>query len=400
MMKKLFWISLRAPYDAVPHAGGKTHNYYLKKLNETGLFSIRLASFCYPEEIKKIDLDQYKIENKIFVLDKGSISLMLRKILSIVGAPVSLVQYAGVRYSIKKICKRYSKLQYKPDIIILQWTEIVMLYKQIRRYFPESKFVCIEEDVTFLKMMRKYQRARGIKRIFIKIQYDILKHKEIEGLSSADLVVLNNDKDCKLVLSEGISEAKTFVSIPYFSDLSENVYKAESQNILFYGAMNRQENEEAVFWIIDNILPELIKKMPGIKLIILGANPSQRILEKSNEYIEITGFVDDITPYFCNALCMVAPLQMGAGIKIKILESLSAGLPTLTNQIGIEGIPAIDMQDYLYCEYAEDYVSAILKLARDKEWATKISNNAKTFIKTSYDREQNISKFSRIVDGI
>ena len=70
-MKNLLWLSLRVPYDNVPHAGGKTHNYYIKSFNKTKKFNIKLLSFCYPNELKNIDLEQYSIENDISVIKRN-----------------------------------------------------------------------------------------------------------------------------------------------------------------------------------------------------------------------------------------------------------------------------------------------------------------------------------------
>ena len=72
------------------------------------------------------------------------------------------------------------------------------------------------------------------------------------------------------------------------------------------------------------------------------------------DVITVTGFVKEISKYFEQSLCLVAPLVLGAGIKIKVLEAMSAGLPVLTNQIGIEGIPAQNGIHYYYCERPQE----------------------------------------------
>ena len=61
-------------------------------------------------------------------------------------------------------------------------------------------------------------------------------------------------------------------------------------------------------------------------------------------------------------MCMVAPLILGAGIKVKIIEAFFSGIPVLTNEIGIEGIHAENGKDFLFCKTPQDYADAI-KLA-------------------------------------
>ena len=102
----------------------------------------------------------------------------------------------------------------------------------------------------------------------------------------------------------------------------------------------------------------------------------------------ITGFVENVEPYFETALCSLVPLLLGAGIKVKVLESMSAGVPVLTNNIGIEGIPAKDGLEYLHCETADDYISAITKLAGDEKLRNLLSENGRKFIKETFDYER------------
>ena len=65
MKKEILWISLCAPYDEVPHGGGKTHNFYLKEVKKSNLFQINLITFCDLDEYEKAeqDLSGYGIEH-------------------------------------------------------------------------------------------------------------------------------------------------------------------------------------------------------------------------------------------------------------------------------------------------------------------------------------------------
>ena len=107
----------------------------------------------------------------------------------------------------------------------------------------------------------------------------------------------------------------------------------------------------------------------------------------------VTGFVDDITPYFENSLCLVAPLVLGAGIKIKILEAMSSGLPVLTNEIGIEGINAVNERDYFFCKTPEDYERRILSLSENPDIGIKMDSMAKKFVKEQFNYERDAELF-------
>ena len=105
--------------------------------------------------------------------------------------------------------------------------------------------------------------------------------------------------------------------------------------------------------------------------IITVIDPVLYYYRKDNENAMTSHFFDEkyvpeiteeLAPYFEKCMCMVAPLILGAGIKVKIIEAFFSGIPVLTNEIGIEGIHAENGKDFLFCKTPQDYADAI-KLA-------------------------------------
>lgn len=90
---------------------------------------------------------------------------------------------------------------------------------------------------------------------------------------------------------------------------------------------------------------------------------------------------------------MVAPLVLGAGIKVKIIEALSSGIPVLTNEIGIEGIHAETGRDYLLCRTPEEYAEAIQKAANGK--LDSIGENGRKFVSTQFNVEGSIENYKK-----
>ena len=77
--------------------------------------------------------------------------------------------------------------------------------------------------------------------------------------------------------------------------------------------------------------------------------------------------------------------MLGAGIKVKILEALSAGIPTLTNGIGIEGIPAIDGKHYFCCEDPKEYEAVIRGLLKGVYDVQRMGSDAKQLVREHFD---------------
>ena len=405
-MKKILWISPYVPYDKVNHAGGQTENFYVKGLKKAN-YDIKVLSFYTIDEIKNIDLDMYGIENDLFLLKRDRISKIIRafryNIFDSKYNPFNkygnLVSNNFISVVLKQV-KLYKKNGYVPDIIILEWTEAALLTKKIKKIFSDSKILCIEEDVAYLGYERhvKYEKNK-IKKLFWKIKYNNLKTSELKALSIADFVGCLNEKDKILLSSDGINPDKIFDWVPYFTHY-DNIKRDVSNNfkLLFFGNMAREENYASVIWFIENVLP-LISDL-NFEFNIVGAKPAEILRQYENDRVHIIGFVDDVSPFFEESLCLVAPLVLGAGIKIKILEALSGGLPVLTNKIGIEGIPAKNGHDYIFCENPEDYASNIRKLIYDRSLSNEIGANAKLFINSQYDINKSLDKLCNLINQI
>ena len=204
--------------------------------------------------------------------------------------------------------------------------------------FPGLKIIASEPDVTFVGYERKSHYYKGLKHIAWVHKAKWEKKLELNALRCCDLTLPQNPDNCKLLEKEGIDKGKLMWLSPYFTNMSDCIRNSNGRDILFFGAMSRPENYLSAIWFIENVMSALSDI--DIRFIVMGDNPPEQLLAYENNRIIITGFVDEPESYFASSLCFVAPLLIGAGIKVKVLEALSSGIPVLTNEIGIEGIPA------------------------------------------------------------
>ena len=402
---KLLYISKYVPYDTVPHAGGKVHNFYIKYFEKSGLVDQTLITQGYSFEEKSFDLDKYNIKNRTFVMDRTVLQKWIRIVISGWSYINHFDRYCNLmlnyeRYHIKKAVREYyreNRGNKAPQVIILQWTQIVLILPFVKKLFPESKIVAIEEDVLFLNFERRCALTTGLlKKYIAEYQYHKLKKMELEVLKQADLVVTNNPKDTRLLVENKILPGHIYTSTVYFTDYSKVVRNKNGNDVLFYGAMNREENNSAALWFIDHVMPELDQ---NIRFIIAGANPTRQLQSRQSERVIVKGFVKDVGVYFSSCLCMVAPLLLGAGIKVKVLEAMSAGVPVLTNEVGIEGIQAESGIHYFHCNSAEKYNETIELIRNDREKAAEVSRHAREFISENYDIENNANEILKWISN-
>ena len=117
---------------------------------------------------------------------------------------------------------------------------------------------------------------------------------------------------------------------------------ATRQDILFVGTIlgDSFPNADAVFWFLEQVWPELRRRLPWSRFIIVGLNHSERLNSRPlAERVVITGAVDDLTPFYSSARVFVAPTRVSSGIPLKVIEAAGSGVPVvattqLVSQLG------------------------------------------------------------------
>lgn len=404
MKRKILYISMCMPLDKAFHAGGKTFNYYINKFVEDEKNEVTLIAKVLQEEEQFISHVNPKIRSFLVATPKEKLKRWIAYLKSINSKFNPCYKYGNVLTKeiydqIEMNLRRLKNEGYQPGIVILEWTSMLLFIECVKKYFPNAKYVASEHDVTFLGKQREVCKTTNpVNKLLRHLCFLNMKKRELAAINKCDLVVTHNHKDKNLLINNGIVQSKLDVISPFYERFNEFERKPNNQDILFYGAMNRIENSSSALWFIDNVLPKLADC--DVRFIILGNKPPKDLLQLRNDKIIVTGFVDDITPYFSSAMCLVAPLLLGAGVKVKVIEALSSGIPVLTNDIGIEGIDAKSGEEYIHCDSPEDYENAIRSMIMSSLDIDKISKNAKKLISCMYDLEASFVNYSEKVYGL
>lgn len=393
--KKIVWISSCAPSKTAKEAGGQTFCYYFNRFLNSGEFEIRLISLG--DQAKAEELNKEFMGTRVdFIFSGGGLKDKIKKITNIDSSLNPWTKYAGLisnycATEMLRILKGYRNEGFEPEFIILEWTNTVVLAKQVKKILPNCKIVASEHDVTFVGYQRKAAFYTGLKGVIWKIRFQHEKKVELESLKIAHLVLPHNNDNKKILIEEGLSPDKIQWLVPYYYNMNFCNRRSNRRDVLFFGAMARQENVLSAIWFIENVLPRLTDL--DIRFIVLGSNPDEILRKYESDRVIITGFVDCIDPYFEESMCLVAPLVLGAGIKVKVLEAMSSGIPVLTNKIGIEGIAAEPDKEFKLCITPEDYEKVIRELhagiINDKD----ISCKAKKLINTTFNVERSFDSY-------
>lgn len=111
---------------------------------------------------------------------------------------------------------------------------------------------------------------------------------------------------------------------------------------VFLGALNIPHNEIALMRFLKNGFEEFCKRVPEGELIIVGKNPTPRLSEEVSRWdgrVKLAGYVENLDDLLAQCCGMIVPLVFGSGVKLKVLEALARGVPLVSTDCGVEGIP-------------------------------------------------------------
>jgi len=147
------------------------------------------------------------------------------------------------------------------------------------------------------------------------------------------------------------------------------------EGLLFVGSYPHTPNRDAATWLATEILPMVHEKIPEVPLYLAGSHPDDEIRNLESEHVRVLGWVPDLEDLYHHSRVFVAPLRFGAGMKGKVGESLSYGLPVVTTSLGAEGMSLAEGREVLLGDDAQSLVDAIVQAYTDRDlWESLAAN--------------------------
>lgn len=212
------------------------------------------------------------------------------------------------------------------------------------------------------------------------------KRRELGLANQADYTLVVSGVEKELLENEGINSN---VSVITNIHSLENVSKKfeERSGVMFIGGFMHTPNEDAMIWFVDEIWPFIDKGIKDAHLYIVGSHPSDKIRALASENITVTGFVEDVTPFFTRSRVFVSPLRYGAGVKGKIGQSLSYGLPVVTTHIGAEGMGLVDGDNCLIADDVNEFASKVIELYNNESLWERLAEGGRKLIDARFSPE-------------
>ncbi|WCB91408.1 hypothetical protein DSM104299_00079 [Baekduia alba] len=236
----------------------------------------------------------------------------------------------------------------------------------IRRESPATRIVVDTVDVHHVRLLRGAERTG-----------DAADYAEAERVRQDEELVYQA-ADGLVAVSEPDADAlrATAPGVPVFT--VSNIHAifepgpgfAERTGLVFVGNFGHTPNVGAVTGFVESVWPAVRAAIPHATLAVVGTKPPPEIQALAGNGVTVTGWVPETRPYLDAARVSIAPLRWGAGVKGKIGEALSLGLPVVTTSVGAEGMDLVDGETALIVDGDAEMAEAIVGLHEDPElWA-------------------------------
>lgn len=282
--------------------------------------------------------------------------------------------------------KKLTKILQKEKFDIVQFEFAQMgIY---RRDIKNTPSIMTEHEVNFLAHRKDIQFLKSPLRKF-RMYYNSLQmmKRELDILQQMDRVICMNRHDADALLGylpeEKLDILPHGVDTSYFSPMPN--IQTDPYSIGFFGAYHHYPNVDAVLHFVQDIFPLVKAKIPAAHFHIIGIHPPPEILELNNRTdITVTGFVSDIRPYMARCRVIVAPLRMGLGMRVKMLEAMAMGKPIVASELAAAGLDVDDGRHLIIANSPESFSESVCYLIQDKPCADRMAEEARRRLEESY----------------
>ena len=293
------------------------------------------------------------------------------------------------RFVSREFSRRLAQVLDEEQFDVVHLESIFMTpYVPVIRAHSQAKVVLRAHNVehTIWGLVAQSER-NPLKRWYLKHLSLTLGSYEREHLNDYDGVVSITENDARQLREMGCR--KPMVSIP-FGITPEVVEQVEEEpNTLFHiGSMDWMPNQEGVRWFLKEVWPQVYERLPQLTLYLAGRKMPAELMKLDMEGVRVVGEVPDANYFIASKQINVVPLLSGSGLRVKIIEAMSAGKVVVTTTIGAEGIGCTDGKDVLIADTPQQFVDQLERCVKDTDFCRQIGCNAVQLIAERYGSEE------------
>lgn len=383
----IIYLTSRFPYPI--NKGDKLRSYYqIKELSKS--HDIHLISLSEKSITEKNILAINKYCRSITIYKMGFLKRIFNLFKTLFNNKPFQVNYF-YHYSIQK--KLNTKIaEISPDYIFCQLIRTAMY---VKNNHTTSKVLDYMDSLS-----KGMERRIKISNLFIKpfviMEFQRLKRFENLAFEFFNKHIIISENDRKEIAHNKKNEIEIIgngIDTNYFQKIETEI----KYELVFIGNLSYLPNIEAANFIAKEVLPKLLEKLPRIKILIAGSNPSKRVLKLANNNIEVQGWVEDIRKTYSSGKIFFAPMTIGSGLQNKLLEAMSTSIPCITSELSNRSLKAVEKKNILIGRSVNEYVNHITSLLNDEKKRIIIGESGRKYVIENFNWKTANDKLLRLL---
>jgi GT2 family glycosyltransferase len=253
--------------------------------------------------------------------------------------------------------------------IVSRSTNIARYEGYLWRDQPQALRVFDTEALTFRRLERLAELLPpGSEANKVRAEAVHTREIEVRAVQEADVVLCVSDEEVEYIAS--VAPGKPTFVLPAIVEPIPSPGFDQRRGLIFFGgflAGPGSPNEDAVVFLVNEVLPAFWEQHPEVVLTIVGADATPAVRALAGPRVKVIGYVDDPSEWLLRARVHFNPMRFGAGVKLKLLDSMAAGLPFVTTSVGAEGLPLSDLRPSLVAEDPDELVRLASALYTDPQ---------------------------------
>lgn len=250
------------------------------------------------------------------------------------------------------------------DIIVIEMTQMAYF----RAAQPGALRILDMQNIEHELLLRRAQvEQHPFKRLGLWAEGAKFRREELALCKQFDLIFTPSDRERDYLRS--LTAMPRVESLPNSIDPDFFALRAvtpQVNEITFIGTTHVDANRDGLIYFMEQIFPLIKQRVPDLTVKIVGGSPPPEIVAYGRwPEVEVTGYVKDVRDYMSRAKALIVPLRSGGGTRLKILEGLSYGVPTVSTTVGAEGLGLRDGEEILIGDTPEQFANQVVRLLND-----------------------------------
>ena len=265
----------------------------------------------------------------------------------------------------------------------------------IRFWQPHARVIVDTIDIAYhrLSSKAKFTGSQEDVRLAQKV-----KAEELSAYARSDLVIGISEVEAALLKKANPGLRVEVIPLVFAMRPLQKKLRETARDLVYVAHFEHEANVDGILHFCTHVLPLIRQELPDVRLRVVGHSPPAKVKALAGSNVEVLGFVPDISEVYQSSDVAIAPMRFGGGLKGKIAEAISFGLPVVTNSACLVGFGLSPGVNVLVGDDPRAFADAVVGVLRDTVLYQKIRLNGWQFIKANFSEEVVATKLNELLE--